>query len=324
MILTEDKTYTISLEHEDCGSTTGLVNKNTELVFSNKELLHAVVTCGMPIQRMTASFLSKKKLELTYKMFLVETALDTEGDRLKKAKRIAYLDSSEKSVMSYYMGMFLTKLISGRLYGADYLTHLNLISSIDQKEFIDFFNSEWRQDMIGLSIPKNQWSVWEAKGGSNRREQALKKGSQQISDIESVNGNVPAPAAVCITYYDHSYLCGVVRQPESDRKEKKECIRFREEDFFRAYYQPLCELFMEQGEGLRLCGKNVEISLTVPYFSETESKEEERRVRVGMPRKLLYCLMENEYENFLQKRSELLDSEYPEDAFVGTDGIYIR
>ena len=63
--------------------------------------------------------------------------------------------------------------------------------------------------------------MWEAKGGSNRREQALKKGSQQISDIESVNGNVPAPAAVCMTYYDHSYLCGVVRQPESDRKEKK-------------------------------------------------------------------------------------------------------
>lgn len=178
--------------------------------------------------------------------------------------------------------------------------------------------------MIGLSIPKNQWSVWEAKGGSNRREQALKKGSQQISDIESVNGNVPAPAAVCMTYYDHSYLCGVVRQPESDRKEKKECIRFRGEDFFRAYYQPLCELFMEQGEGLRLCGKNVEISLTVPYFSETESREKERRVCVGMPRKLLYCLMENEYGDFLQKRSELLDSEYPEDAFVGTDGIYIR
>lgn len=175
MILTEEKTYTMSLEQEDCGSTTGLVNKNTELVFSNRELLHSVITCGMPVQRITASFLSKKKLELTYKMFLVETALDIEGDRLKKAKRIAYLDSSEKSVMSYYMGMFLTKLISGRLYGADYLTHLNLIRSVDHKEFIDFFNSEWRQDMIGLSIPENQWSVWEAKGGSNRREQALKK-----------------------------------------------------------------------------------------------------------------------------------------------------
>lgn len=175
MILTEDKTYTISLEQEDCGSTTGLVNKNTELVFSNKELLHAVVTCGMPIQRMTASFLSKKKLELTYKMFLVETALDTEGDRLKKAKRIAYLDSSEKSVMSYYMGMFLTNAISGRLYGADYLTHLNLISSIDQKEFIDFFNSEWRQDMIGLSIPKNPVECV----GSKRRKQQKRAGFEK-------------------------------------------------------------------------------------------------------------------------------------------------
>ncbi len=176
MILTEEKKYTISLEMEDRESTTGLTSKNTELEFSNKELLHAVVTCGMPIQRMTAGFFSKKRLELTYKLFLAETALDTEGDRIKKAKRIAYLDSSEKSVMSYYMGMFLTKLISKRMYDTDYLTHLNLIEKTNGDGFIDFFNSEWRPDMIGLQEAAQTWSVWEAKGGSNRREQALKKG----------------------------------------------------------------------------------------------------------------------------------------------------
>lgn len=60
MILTEEKKYTISLEMEDRESTTGLTSKNTELEFSNKELLHAVVTCGMPIQRMTAGFLAKR------------------------------------------------------------------------------------------------------------------------------------------------------------------------------------------------------------------------------------------------------------------------
>ena len=79
MILTEDKTYTISLEQEDCGSTTGLVNKNTELVFSNKELLHAVVTCGMPIQRMTASFLSKRSWSLPIKCFLWRLLLTQRG-----------------------------------------------------------------------------------------------------------------------------------------------------------------------------------------------------------------------------------------------------
>lgn len=324
MILTEEKTYTMSLEQEDCGSTTGLVNKNTELVFSNRELLHSVITCGMPVQRITASFLSKKKLELTYKMFLVETALDIEGDRLKKAKRIAYLDSSEKSVMSYYMGMFLTKLISGRLYGADYLTHLNLIRSVDHKEFIDFFNSEWRQDMIGLSIPENQWSVWEAKGGSNRREQALKKGSQQAAAIESINGTIPSPAAVCMTYYDHGFLCGVVREPEKLEEKNREAVQFTEEAFFRAYYKPICELFTEQGTRLHFHGKNAEISVAVPYFPEEKKEEEERMIHVGMSRNLLFCLMENDYKKLVESRKKLLDISCPEGAFMGSDGIYIR
>ena len=51
MILTEDKTYTMSLETEDNSSDSVLTNKTVELEFSNKELLHAIITCGMPIQR---------------------------------------------------------------------------------------------------------------------------------------------------------------------------------------------------------------------------------------------------------------------------------
>lgn len=324
MILTEDKNYTMSLELEDRESTTGLTNKNTELEFSNKELLHAVITCGMPVQRITAAFCSKKRLELIYKLFLVETALDTEGDRLKKAKRIAYLDSSEKSVMSYYMGMFLTKLISKRMYDTDYLTHLNLIEKMDGDGFIDFFNSEWRPDMIGLQNAGNAWSVWEAKGGSNRREQALKKGSQQAAAIESINGVLPAPAAVCMTYYDHGFLCGVVREPEKEEAKKREKVRFEEEAFFRAYYKPVCELFTEQGTRLHFQGKNAEISVAVPYFPEDKREEEERMIHVGMSRELLFCLMEKNYKNLVENRAALTAADCPTGAFMGSDGIYIR
>lgn len=86
MILTEDKTYTISLETEDNSSDSVLINKTIELEFSNKELLHSIITCGMPIQRLTALYPEKRRMEVIYKLFLVETALETEGDRLKKAK----------------------------------------------------------------------------------------------------------------------------------------------------------------------------------------------------------------------------------------------
>nr|WP_317348203.1 hypothetical protein [uncultured Blautia sp.] len=324
MILTEDKNYTMSLEVEDRESATGLIGKNIEMEFSARELLHAVITCGIPVQRMTTAYFSKKKLELIYKLFLVETALDTEGDRLKKARRIAYLDSSEKSVMSYYMGMFLTKLISRRLYGVDYLTHLNLIQSMDGNGFVDFFNSEWRQDMIGFQPDKKSWSVWEAKGGSNRREQALKKGCQQAAAIESVNGLAPDPGAVCMTYYDHSFLCGVIRQPENSQAKNRERVCFTEEAFFRAYYKPICEMFMEQGTRLHFHGKNAEISLSVPCFPEKEQEEEERRIHVGMSQKLLLCLMENDYSRLAAEREALTKCVCPEGAFWGGDGIYIR
>lgn len=324
MILTEEKNYTMSLELEDCQNMTGFTGNTIELEFSNKELLHAVLTCGMPVQRMTAGFFSKKRLELIYKLFLTETALDTEGDRIKKAKRIAYLDSSEKSVMSYYMGMFFTKLISKRLYETDYLTHLNLIRNRAGDGYLDFFDSEWRPDMVGLCTAHNRWSVWEAKGGSNRREQALKKGSQQAAAIESINGMEPDPAAVCMTYYDHSFLCGVVRKPEKSAVKSREKVEYAEEEFYRAYYQPLCELFTEQGTRLHFQGGNAEISISVPCFPQWEQEEEERKLHVGMSKKLLFCLMENHYEKLKTERDSLVGNSCPPGAFMGSDGIYIR
>ena len=52
MILTEEKNYTISLEKEESDSENGLTGNTIELEFSNKELLHEIITCGMPIQRL--------------------------------------------------------------------------------------------------------------------------------------------------------------------------------------------------------------------------------------------------------------------------------
>ena len=43
MILTEDKTYNMSLELEDQKNSTGLTNNTVELAFTNKELLHAIL-----------------------------------------------------------------------------------------------------------------------------------------------------------------------------------------------------------------------------------------------------------------------------------------
>ena len=74
MILTEEKNYTISLEKEESDSENGLTCNMIELEFSNKELLHEIITCGMPVQRLTVAYPEKKRLEMLYKMFVVEMA----------------------------------------------------------------------------------------------------------------------------------------------------------------------------------------------------------------------------------------------------------
>lgn len=322
MILTDDKVYTMSLETESNNMDSGLNNNTTELEFTNKELLHAMITCGMPVQRLTAAFPEKKRLEFLYKLFLVETALDAEGDRLKKAKKTAYLDSSEKSVISYYMGMFFTKMISHRLYKSEYLTNLNLIETPDGKEFIDFFASEWRPEMIGYKPDTQKWSVWEAKGGSNYREQALKKGAAQLRSIGTLNSSKPDPAAVCMTYYDHGYLCGILREPDGDTEGEQ--LKFSEEAFYKAYYRPICELFLDKGSNLRMYDGYAEISLELPYFTEDYREPDERKLCIGISRKLLNQLMEEDYSAVAESRRNVQEESCPEGAYMGVDGIYIR
>lgn len=322
MILTDDKVYTMSLETESNNMDSGLNNNTTELEFTNKELLHAMITCGMPVQRLTAAFPEKKRLEFLYKLFLVETALDAEGDRLKKAKKTAYLDSSEKSVISYYMGMFFTKMISHRLYKSEYLTNLNLIETPDGKEFIDFFASEWRPEMLGYKPDTQKWSVWEAKGGSNYREQALKKGAAQLRSIGTLNSSKPDPAAVCMTYYDHGYLCGILREPDGNTEGEQ--LKFSEEAFYKAYYRPICELFLDKGSNLRMYDGYAEISLELPYFTEDYREPDERKLCIGISRKLLNQLMEEDYSAVAEFRRNVQEESCPEGAYMGVDGIYIR
>lgn len=318
MILTEDRSYVISLDMEENDETTGLGGGQVELEFTNRELLHAIITCGMPMQRLTPQFTDKRKSEILYKMFLVEAALEVEGDRLKKSARTMYLDSSEKSVISYYLGMFFTKLISRRLFDVDYLVNLNLVEK-SSNEYIDYFCSKWRPDMIGYKIGDDAWSVWEAKGGSNRRAPALAKGCEQAGDIASINHKKPDPAAVCMTYYDHGYLRAIIKKTSS---EEGAPVDFDANTFFETYYRPLRELFMEHCLKTDKELKNVEVEIAVPDYGLDGPVKEDRRIRIGMPGAAFKAVLSGNYEALRQwDRKDMLCQD---GCFYGEDFLYIR
>ena len=319
MILTEDKTYSISLVIED-ENETGLGSETVELEFTNKELLHAILTCGMPVQRLSQAYMDKRKMEILYKIFLAETALDAEGDRLKKSPRTMYLDSSEKSVISYYLGMFFTKLLSKKLYGIDYLTHLNTIEKIQGEGFMDYFSGKWRPDMIGYKVCDDSWSVWEAKGGSNRRAPALKIGCEQAGDIKYVNGKCPDPAAVCMTYYDHSYLTAIIKKTKS---QEGTALEIAERGFWESYYSGIRQMFLEYGNTTRWAYGNVEITIDLPYYHDRERETVKRFITMGIPEAIFQKIMKEDYIGILPMEDRA--SEGCEDGrYIGGDKIYIR
>lgn len=319
MILTEEKTYSMSLMLEDCSSTPGLNKKSYELEFTNRELIHAAFTCGMPIQRLTPAYPGKRQTEFLMKIAMIETALEAEGDRLKKSHELDYLDSGEKSMISYYVGMVLTKLISGKLFHLDYLTHINLIPDPEKEGYIDVCGMR-RSDLIGYQRKSKAYSVWGAKGRSENSPRALENGCILAQSVKSICGQNPQSAAVCMTYYENSYLTAYIKQP----KMKGECeLNFQQKEYYKAYYRPMMEFFRESSAQTVLTEENCrEVTMYLPYFTNQKPEDLRRRVTIGIPCKIYEAIRQEDYER-LQGEVTFAD-ETERHICAGQDYIYIK
>ena len=320
--LTEEKTSKMLVEKMDAGES--FIGEDILLEFTNYELLHGILTCSLPISLLFPAFLRKRKTELCYKLALSEAALDTDGEYLRKSSRISYLDSAEKSMISYYLGNFFTFLITRKLFDTEYLLHLNYMRD-GQGNAYDSAGKKKRQELIGYQKEQDAWSIWEAKGRSNNMKEAMEKGCSQAGEIGNVNGKSPVLKAVCMTYYERGYLNAKIQK---ESRQGDIGLDFSKEAYIREYYRSIRELFLEyynceNMRDLRLCGIDfVELLLPVPYFLEGQSLQEtERCICIGMPRNFI----EREESPFwIQEHLEELKKELGESSYLGRDGIYVR
>ena len=264
MILTEEKTYIINVTEVDTDAELGLNKKDIMIEYTNLELLHAVLASTMPYGRLSARYRGKRKAELQSRIAMVESVLETRGDQLAKAEQIMYLDTAERSAICHYLGIIYTRLIVQKLYGIDCMVPLNLIEQPGEKKFVKY-NGAYRQDLIGYG-KQNAWSVWEPVGRSENSQAAFGNGCRAASEIEKINENPLAKSAACMTYYERGYLNAVVKEPE---RTGDGTLWFPEENYFKAYYQPLFELFADEQPG-ELYGSSggFEMELTLPWTEE--------------------------------------------------------
>ena len=340
MKLTQNDTYKVALEITGCNGMEWPFFSSKIVECNNLELLHSILTCGMPNQFLSPWHHEKRTQEFISKISMVETSLTVNDGYLIKSPATEYLDASEKSVNSYYLGLIFTKLFSMKEFDVDYFLHTTIFEQVYGSDALTC-NGRKKPSFIGYQKDTQEWSIWESTGKRDHAPKALDDAYNQVLAIKTINEQSPTLAMACMTYFDtkHGELQGILRNASVG---KKADITFDREQFFNLYYRHICEIFDESLrrkpfdsvidyiEGyleieLELFGLNVEGSDKDDYLRK-------RRIKLGVPKDILGYFQYNHGRNIENNRlSTIVDSLkfashdiQDENFFMGRDGIYFR
>lgn len=275
---------------------TGYINVEITI----EEFIKSIITCGMPMYYLTPSITHSRTMEISYKLYALLTLIefDSVSGYIRLRKEIKYLDASEKATLSYYLGMVLTRFISYRQYGQDYLVHLNILEKTNSIKYKNI-NKKLRPDLIGYSITSNKFSVFEAKGNLRKNIGTVKKALEQVQNVNYIVGTKPSYAVAQLSYFKNNELYVVAVDPvDEGNKEIKfnnDCL----EQYFKLYYEPIIGLF-DEGNQIEVENEKSISLLKINDFAFS----------IEIPAKLYFAIKNNEFrmEN-LKRDNEKFDSD---------------
>ena len=340
MKLTQSGVYKVALEITGCNGMEWPFYSSKILECNNLELLHAILTCGMPSQFLSPWHHEKRTQEFISKISMFETNLSVYDGYLIKSPETEFLDASEKSVNAYYIGLILTKLFSMKEFDVDYFLHTTLFEQIYGAEAFSC-NGRKKPSFVGYNKFADEWSIWESTGKRDHAPKALDDAYNQVLAIRTINEQSPSYAMACMTYFDtkHGELQGILRNASFGKKAN---ITFDKEQFFTMYYRHICEIFDESlrrkpfDSVIDYIDGYLEIELELFGLNVNGDDKDEylrkRRIKLGVPKDILGFFQYNK-GHFTEKTTltSIVESLSPnttdfQDAnfFMGNDGIYFR
>lgn len=139
-----------------------------QLQFTVQELMWSAITVGRAnlIDVLINGIYSE--YEILYRASILVANLALNGTRLVKSSAYEYLDPSEKSAVSYFLGLTFTKLLSAKLLNIPWLLHIDVYRDQFSRngQAFGFGSSRSRPDLIGLNN-RRSWAIMESKGRTN-------------------------------------------------------------------------------------------------------------------------------------------------------------
>ena len=222
--------------------------KLTEIVFSPVDLFYDIVTCGIPEFWINGNCHKKRSDEIRYKVYLMRAALEVdENGYIIVSNNIKYLDSSERNFIAYYIGMFMTKLVSREIFGYDYLVHLGIVSTYKK-----VIRGSKEPDLVGFKKHSDEYILFEAKGRKAVKSQMVNDAKTQLQSVKYISGSKITTGVVCVA---HPIREGsrVVCSMYDPVPEGEGAIDVSKWEMLYLYYLPAYELIKEKGGGRRSC-----------------------------------------------------------------------
>jgi hypothetical protein len=172
-------------------------------------------------------------MEICWRASIVAANLTEEGDRWVRSAAYERLDPSEKSAVSYFMGMTQAETMCEQLGLASHLVHVDAVRSV---VFGDV-GGRTRPDLVGVDASLTYSILVEAKGRSGGWDRkAIKKAKDQVTALTPIINMTPTRIA-SLAYFDDDGWVAWLIDPEGDFDDAGS--RFSLEAVLIAYYRPL-------------------------------------------------------------------------------------
>lgn len=153
-------------------------------------------------------------------------------------------DPSEKTSISFYIGMTLAKLFAEALFNVPRMLHFAVYG---QNYQIAAGQGASRPDLIGLST-NGDWFVFEAKGRSNGFEGgALITAKDQAEQINLIDNVAPLCRIASQSFFSTNGLRFRMDDPARTRSNRSRSLDITRNTFEHAYYDPIRAIVESRG-----------------------------------------------------------------------------
>lgn len=200
------------------------------------ELIWAGITVGRKSWEDVIRHGHQSFLEMIYRTAILKAnlSLSPQGEFIK-TDAYKSLDPSEKSAISYFLGLSFAKLVTHRLLSVPWLVHLDCFS--------DQMKGNNRPDLIGTNL-SGEWCVFEAKGRTHTiDEKLIQKAKNQAQAIKKINGMDPYIQGISLTHFSPDKLRLYLEDSDETNSDAVDLeILGGEDQFLESYYQPFMSL----------------------------------------------------------------------------------